>query len=353
MNSFFPTQPHISRRSLGAVGLSVAASLGLPSAFAHADTADPTTTGESSRLVLPPEGGFRLDSAEFSRLYGPGVFTMSTLYNVPVGIEGGMDKIASLRFRAVVSGPLQKIRLYWPTGSGYSAGTGGRIRITVLPDDGSDKHLPVLSRIKDTVERLKANRRAAALADGALAEARKGATRSEDEVDQVTRRAAILRERLSSGTANPRDLTAIQGELDQLGRRRAVLEDAQLAAVEALESAQRKVRDLAAEESEIRSAGRELTAERDAAFARIDAEIDRLDRERAELAGTIDLALLDEYDAVRAATGGLGAVALHGRRLEGSPIQISPMEYSRIAAAPADEIIHAEENDVIIVRMDI
>ena len=88
------------------------------------------------------------------------------------------------------------------------------------------KHLPVLSRIKAAVERLKANRREAALADGALAEARKGAARSEDEVDQVTRRAAILRERLSSGTANPRDLTAIQGELDQLGRRRAVLEDA-------------------------------------------------------------------------------------------------------------------------------
>lgn len=144
MNSFFPDQPHISRRSLGAVGLSVAASLGLPGALAHAETTDQTAAGDSSRLVLPPEGGFRLDSAEFSRLYGPGVFTMSTLYNVPIGIEGGMDKIASLRFRAVVSGPLQKIRLYWPTGSGYSAGTGGRIRITVLPDDGSDKHLPVL-----------------------------------------------------------------------------------------------------------------------------------------------------------------------------------------------------------------
>ena len=66
------------------------------------------------------------------------------------------------------------------------------------------KHLPVLSRIKDTVERLKANRREAALADGALAEARKGAARSEDEVDQVTRRAAILRERLSSGARSRR-----------------------------------------------------------------------------------------------------------------------------------------------------
>ena len=64
-------------------------------------------------------------------------------------------------------------------------------------------------------------------------------------------RAAILRERLSSGTANPRDLTAIQGELDQLGRRRTVLEDAQLAAVEALESAQEKARGLAAEEDEM------------------------------------------------------------------------------------------------------
>ena len=94
-------------------------------------------------------------------------------------------------------------------------------------------------------------------------------------------------------------------------------------------------------------------AERDAAFARIDAEVERLERERAELVGTIDRALLDEYEAVRAATGGLGAVALHGRQLEGSPIQISPREYSRIAAAPADEVIHAEENDVIIVRMDI
>ena len=144
MNSFFPTQSHISRRSLGAVGLSVAASLGLPSTLAHAETADPATTGESSRLVLPPEGGFRLDSAEFSRLYGPGVFTMSTLYTTHVGVHNKADRIVSIRFRSVITGLLQKIRLYWQAGSGYSAGTGGRIRITVFPDDGSEKHLPAL-----------------------------------------------------------------------------------------------------------------------------------------------------------------------------------------------------------------
>ena len=123
MNSFFPTQSHISRRSLGAVGLSVAASLGLPGALAHAETADPATTGVSSRLVLPPEGGFRLDSAEFSRLYGPGVFTMSTLYNTHVGVHNKADRIVSIRFRSVITGLLQKIRLYWQAGSGYSSGS--------------------------------------------------------------------------------------------------------------------------------------------------------------------------------------------------------------------------------------
>ena len=70
----------------------------------------------------------------------------------------------------------------------------------------------------------------------------------------------------------------------------------------------------------------------------------------ARIAETIDAPLLAEYDAARAATGGLGAVALHGRRVEGA-VQVSPAEHARIAAAPPDAVIHAEENDVILVRM--
>ena len=99
-------------------------------------------------------------------------------------------------------------------------------------------HLPVLRRIEATVERLRANRRDAVVAAGVLADAKAESTRAEDEVGQVVRRAEILRERLSSGTAGARDLSAIQGEIDQLGRRQRVLEDAQIAAMEALEAAQ-------------------------------------------------------------------------------------------------------------------
>ena len=215
------------------------------------------------------------------------------------------------------------------------------------------KHLPVLGRIESVIERLKTNKRAAIQADAALSEAKTRVTRSEDEVGQVVRRAEVLRERLHSGNSAARDLSAIQGEIDQLGQRQSALEEAQIAAMEALDSAREESERLKQEESDIRVAGRELTAKRDAEFARLDQEIDSLEKQRADLAGTVETALLSDYEAVRASTGGLGAVALRGRTDEGGAVEISPQELARIVAAPQDQVIHAEENDVIIVRMDI
>ena len=215
------------------------------------------------------------------------------------------------------------------------------------------KHLPVLGRIESVIERLKTNKRAAIQADAALSEAKTRVTRSEDEVGQVVRRAEVLRERLHSGNSAARDLSAIQGEIDQLGQRQSALEEAQIAAMEALDSAREESERLKQEESDIRVAGRELTAKRDAEFARLDQEIDSLEKQRADLAGTVETALLSDYEAVRASTGGLGAVALRGRTVEGGAVEISPQELARIVATPQDQVIHAEENDVIIVRMDI
>ena len=215
------------------------------------------------------------------------------------------------------------------------------------------KHLPVLGRIESVIERLKTNKRAAIQADAALSEAKTRVIRSEDEVGQVVRRADVLRERLHSGNSAARDLSAIQGEIDQLGQRQSALEEAQIAAMEALDSAREESERLKQEESDIRVAGRELTAKRDAEFARLDQEIDSLEKQRADLAGTVETALLSDYEAVRASTGGLGAVALRGRTVEGGAVEISPQELARIVAAPQDQVIHAEENDVIIVRMDI
>ena len=122
--------------------------------------------------------------------------------------------------------------------------------------------------------------------------------------------------------------------------------------METLESAQSEADRLAVQEQEIRAAGRELTTERDAEFTRLDEEIEQARDRRRRLAATIDATLLAEYEAARAVTGGIGALALYGRRVEGGTVEISPAEHARIAAAPADAVIHAEENDVILVRME-
>ena len=97
-------------------------------------------------------------------------------------------------------------------------------------------------------------------------------------------------------------------------------------AMEALDSARQEAERLSRQESEIRTAGRELTAKRDAEFARLDEEIESLENQRADLAGTIETSLLADYEAVRTSTGGLGAVALRGRTVEGGAVEISPQE---------------------------
>ena len=52
------------------------------------------------------------------------------------------------------------------------------------------RNLPVLARIEATVEDLRSNKRDAVVAAATLAEARREATRADDEVSQVVRRAA-------------------------------------------------------------------------------------------------------------------------------------------------------------------
>ncbi|MDO5082336.1 MAG: hypothetical protein Q4D89_02905 [Arachnia propionica] len=134
---------HLSRRSFGLLGLTAAA-LGGTAHLAHADEPTP-----DARLV--PATGHRLDSAEFARLYGPGTFTITSLANMVIGIPSKNGKpvnheyIAVYRFRSLIEGKLDKVRLYWPTGTDYANGNGGRIRVRVLPDDGSNDHLPNLT----------------------------------------------------------------------------------------------------------------------------------------------------------------------------------------------------------------
>ncbi|WP_067780521.1 zinc ribbon domain-containing protein [Actinomyces vulturis] len=211
--------------------------------------------------------------------------------------------------------------------------------------------LPVLSKIEDLINSLGENKRRMTLARAAVDDARRVATRADDDVAKVVNRAGVLRDRLNAGGMSPKDLSALQGEIDQLGRRQGVLEEAQLEAMEAVEKAQQEFDEAAAQEQKIREEGRELTAKRDAAFQRLDMEATQLRGERDMIVARLDTALVADYDAVREETGGLGVVALYGRRIEDDLIPVSPQELASIMAADQDEVIHSQEAEVIIVRM--
>jgi hypothetical protein len=75
-----------------------------------------------------------------SACYGPGLGS-DGLANTVVG--GPWNNIVSYRFRAGHSGFLQQIHVYLiPNHTGYSAGTGGKLQVTVNADDGTPAHNP-------------------------------------------------------------------------------------------------------------------------------------------------------------------------------------------------------------------
>ena len=72
--------------------------------------------------------------------YGPGIGS-DGLANTVVG--GPSGNLVSYRFRAGHSGSLQQIHVYlMQSHSGYSAGTGGQLQVTVNADDGTAAHNP-------------------------------------------------------------------------------------------------------------------------------------------------------------------------------------------------------------------
>ncbi|MDO5076357.1 hypothetical protein [Corynebacterium sp.] len=136
MQQAVPFKTQTSIRGVVAVCAAVVVALGSP-AIAEAQ-------GTSDAIVPATDQGYRSTSEEFARLYGPGVFTHTALGNTIAGAVDGHARVASNRFRATQGGVLDAVRLYWPTGSGYSKGTGGNIKVSVLPDDGSPGHFPDL-----------------------------------------------------------------------------------------------------------------------------------------------------------------------------------------------------------------
>ncbi len=210
-----------------------------------------------------------------------------------------------------------------------------------LPEDA---RLTELAAALATVDQLRAER------EGELATVRREQARLEDEVDMVASKGASEEERAASGRVNsPKELTAIQEEVNALKRRQASLEDDLLERMERREGLEAELAELAGRRQAIAADQAEVTKARDAALVVVDADLAAERAARAGLAPRIDPELLRLYDQIRARQGGVGAAALVGNTCQGCRMALSPVELAAVRKLPPERVKRCESCRRILV----
>ncbi|WP_084126791.1 zinc ribbon domain-containing protein [Demequina sp. NBRC 110054] len=179
---------------------------------------------------------------------------------------------------------------------------------------------------------------------------RRAVTKAEDDVQAVRTRQERDQKRLDSGSGSPKDLQALQSELEVLARRLSALEDVELEAMEQAENAETVLASAVEQAVALEAQIAEVNAERDAAVKEIDDELVKVHDERGTAARDLDEGLLKLYDKLREQHGGVGAASLVGSTCQGCHMTLNAGDLAEITAAAPDRIVRCEECGRILVR---
>jgi predicted nucleic acid-binding Zn-ribbon protein len=174
--------------------------------------------------------------------------------------------------------------------------------------------------------------------------------RFETEARTQSDHAAAQEARLYSGEiTSPRELQALQADIEQLRRLQRGVEDRQLAAMERREPLETELAvaetELEADTSALVSAQAALAAEE----AEIDAEATTQQAQRASIAVTIDAALIADYEDRRAKARGVGAARLVGMTCQGCHLSIPATEVAQIRGAAEGAVSYCDNCGCILV----
>ena len=175
--------------------------------------------------------------------------------------------------------------------------------------------------------------------------------RLDDEVRSLEAKAKAEDSRMYSGTvSSPRELQAMQADIDQLRRHARELEDEELEVMVRREA-------LDAEVAELEAALAALVAEMETMVAAIEKQEGEIDAElaveeegRAALVPTIGEATLRLYEQVRAGNRGVGAARLVGMNCQACHLALPATEVDRIRHLPPNELARCEHCGAILVR---
>ena len=163
--------------------------------------------------------------------------------------------------------------------------------------------------------------------------------RLDDEVRSLEAKAKAEDSRMYSGTiSSPRELQAMQADIDQLKRQAREREDEELEVLMRREA-------LDAEVAELEAAQARLVAEMEPTMAALEKQVAEIDAElaveeggRAALLPSIPEATLRLYEQVRTANRGVGAARLVGMNCQACHLALPATEVDRIRHLPPDTL---------------
>jgi len=171
-----------------------------------------------------------------------------------------------------------------------------------------------------------------------------------DEAESTEQRAREVEKRLYSGeVSSPRELQAMQTDVEQLRRRCRDIEDRQLVAMEEREAVDA---DVAVIQARFDALEQRATVLRDAIAdqeRRIDTELGEAAARRRDAAAPLDAKLLREYERCREQARGIGIARLVGLTCQGCHLTIPSTEAERIRKQPPDAVAHCDNCGCILV----
>jgi uncharacterized protein len=168
----------------------------------------------------------------------------------------------------------------------------------------------------------------------ALDSVRREESRLEGDISSLDLRIRAEQGRLYDGTvANPKELQAIQAEVNNLQARKARLEDQELDQMERREDMEKRLPPLEEEMVAARTRVAELESSTERELQETEAALVQRRSEREALVPEFDEELLELYEDLRASKRGVGAAALKDGVCQGCHEKLSALELDRIRRA--------------------
>ena len=174
--------------------------------------------------------------------------------------------------------------------------------------------------------------------------------RFDDEARSLEDKAAEVERRMYSGeVTSPRELQALQADVDQLRRHRQGLEDRELEVMERRESLDTAVADLRRRAAELDAETERLGGALGEVEGEIDGEMAVERSARDEIAAAVDDGLLADYEQCRHRARGMGAARLNANTCQGCHLSIPSVEAERIRKSPPGTVAHCDNCGCILV----